>query len=57
MQFTAAQIALIINARVEGNPDAVVNSFGKIEEAKRQKHPAIWQRRTHPHASKSRIDR
>lgn len=34
MQFTAAQIALIINARVEGNPDAVVDSFGKIEEAK-----------------------
>ncbi len=33
MQFTAAQIALIINARVEGNPDAVVGSFGKIEEA------------------------
>ena len=34
MQFTAAQIALIINARVEGNPDAVISSFGKIEEAK-----------------------
>lgn len=34
MQFTAAQIALIINARVEGSPDAVVSSFGKIEEAK-----------------------
>lgn len=34
MQFTAAQIALIINARVEGNPDAVIFSFGKIEEAK-----------------------
>lgn len=34
MQFTAAQIALIINARVEGNPDAVVSSLGKIEEAK-----------------------
>lgn len=33
MQFTAAQIALIINARVEGDPDAVVGSFGKIEEA------------------------
>lgn len=33
MQFTAAQIALIINAKVEGNPDAVVGSFGKIEEA------------------------
>lgn len=34
MQFTAAQIALIINARVEGNPDTAVHSFGKIEEAK-----------------------
>src|SRR5205085_9972496 len=34
MQFTAAQIALIIDGRVEGDPDAVVNSFGKIEEAK-----------------------
>ena len=34
MQFTAAQIALIINAKVEGNPEAVVGSFGKIEEAK-----------------------
>lgn len=34
MQFTAAQIALIINARVEGNPDAVVSSLAKIEEAK-----------------------
>ena len=33
MQFTAAQIALLINGRVEGNPDAAVSSFGKIEEA------------------------
>jgi len=33
MQFTAAQIALIINGKVEGNPDAAVASFGKIEEA------------------------
>src|SRR6266542_192061 len=33
MQFTAAQIALIINGKVEGNPDAAVHSFGKIEEA------------------------
>ena len=33
MQFSAAQIALLINARVDGNPDAVVESFGKIEEA------------------------
>ena len=34
MQFTAAQIAQIINGRVEGNADASVSSFGKIEEAK-----------------------
>ena len=33
MQFTAAQISLIINGKVEGNADAVVTSFGKIEEA------------------------
>ena len=34
MQFTAAQISLIINGKIEGNADAVVTSFGKIEEAK-----------------------
>jgi UDP-3-O-[3-hydroxymyristoyl] glucosamine N-acyltransferase len=33
MQFTAAQIAMMINGKVEGNPDAAVASFGKIEEA------------------------
>ena len=33
MTFSAAQIALIIQARVEGNPQAEVASFGKIEEA------------------------
>ena len=33
MQFTAAQVAMIINGKVEGNPDALVHSFGKIEEA------------------------
>lgn len=33
MTFTAAQIAQIINGRVEGNPNASVASFGKIEEA------------------------
>src|SRR5215218_4449311 len=33
MQFTAAQISTIINGRVEGDPDATVTSFGKIEEA------------------------
>lgn len=33
MTFTAAQIALLINGKVEGNADAAVASFGKIEEA------------------------
>lgn len=34
MQFSAAQIAMMISGRVEGNPDASVSSFGKIEEAR-----------------------
>ena len=34
MTFTAAQIALLINGQLKGNPDATVASFGKIEEAK-----------------------
>lgn len=34
MTFSAAQIALLINGKVEGNADARVLSFGKIEEAK-----------------------
>ncbi|MDB5201899.1 MAG: UDP-3-O-(3-hydroxymyristoyl) glucosamine N-acyltransferase [Ferruginibacter sp.] len=34
MQFSAAQIALIIGGKVEGNADTSVASFGKIEEAK-----------------------
>lgn len=34
MQFTAAQIAMMISGKVEGNPEAQVGSFGKIEEAK-----------------------
>ncbi|MEJ7588258.1 MAG: UDP-3-O-(3-hydroxymyristoyl)glucosamine N-acyltransferase [Ferruginibacter sp.] len=33
MQFSASQIALMINGKVDGNPDAMVASFGKIEEA------------------------
>jgi len=33
MQFSAVQIAMMINGKVEGNPDASVASFGKIEEA------------------------
>jgi len=34
MRFTAAQIALMINATVEGDENASVDGFGKIEEAK-----------------------
>ncbi len=33
MVFSASQIALLINGKVYGNPDAAVKSFGKIEEA------------------------
>jgi UDP-3-O-[3-hydroxymyristoyl] glucosamine N-acyltransferase len=35
MNFTASQIALLINGKIEGDANASVNSFGKIEEAKR----------------------
>lgn len=35
MQFTAAQIATIINGKVEGDANAAVSSFGKIEEAQK----------------------
>ncbi len=34
MMFSAAQIAMLIKAKVEGNAEASVNSFSKIEEAK-----------------------
>ena len=33
MQLTAAQIAMMINGKVEGNAETAVASFGKIEEA------------------------
>jgi UDP-3-O-[3-hydroxymyristoyl] glucosamine N-acyltransferase len=33
MQFSATQIALLINGKIEGDPNASVGSFGKIEEA------------------------
>lgn len=33
MQFSAAQIAGLINGKIEGDANASVNSFGKIEEA------------------------
>ena len=33
MQFSAAQIAMMIGGKVEGNADAAAGSFGKIEEA------------------------
>jgi UDP-3-O-[3-hydroxymyristoyl] glucosamine N-acyltransferase len=34
MNFTASQIALLINGKIEGDEHASVNSFGKIEDAK-----------------------
>jgi len=33
MHFTASQIAVIISGQIEGDPDARIASFGKIEEA------------------------
>lgn len=33
MLFSASQIALLINGKVEGDPDVNVGAFGKIEEA------------------------
>jgi len=33
MQFTATQISILVNGKIEGNADAAVTSFGKIEEA------------------------
>lgn len=33
MQFSAAQIAQLINGKTEGDPSVTVSSFGKIEEA------------------------
>jgi UDP-3-O-[3-hydroxymyristoyl] glucosamine N-acyltransferase len=33
MLFTAAQIAILLNGKIEGNAEATVSSFGKIEEA------------------------
>lgn len=34
MEFKAAQIAALISGEVEGNPEASVNTFSKIEEAR-----------------------
>jgi len=33
MTFPASQIGLLINGKIEGDPNVTVNSFGKIEEA------------------------
>jgi UDP-3-O-[3-hydroxymyristoyl] glucosamine N-acyltransferase len=33
MQFTATQISILVNGKIEGNADAAVGAFGKIEEA------------------------
>jgi len=37
LQFTAQQIALMIQGQVEGDAAVAVNNFGKIEEAKKEK--------------------
>lgn len=34
MEFPVAQIAMMVNGKLEGNASAAVSSFGKIEEAK-----------------------
>jgi UDP-3-O-[3-hydroxymyristoyl] glucosamine N-acyltransferase len=34
MQFSAAQIAMLIQGKIEGDPQIFVGSFGKIEEAR-----------------------
>ena len=34
MNYSAQQIALLINGKLEGNPETTISSFGKIEEAK-----------------------
>src|SRR5215471_10893828 len=33
MNFSASQIAMIVNGRIEGDANVEVSSFGKIEEA------------------------
>jgi len=33
MQFTATQISILVDGKIEGDADAAVTSFGKIEEA------------------------
>lgn len=33
MMFTASQIAVLIKGQIEGNPESLANSFGRIEEA------------------------
>src|ERR1700722_419241 len=34
MNYSAQQIAFLVNGKIDGNPEAIVSSFGKIEEAK-----------------------
>ena len=33
MEFTATQISSLINGKIEGDPNVIVSSFGKLEEA------------------------
>lgn len=39
LQFTAQQIAIMIQGQVEGDAAVAVNNFGKIEEAKKEIFP------------------
>ena len=34
MEFSALQIATVLNGTIEGNPEVKVNNFSKIEEGK-----------------------
>ena len=45
LQFTAQQIAIMIQGLVDGDPTAAVNNFGKIEEWRHQKAIEITQQK------------
>ena len=52
MEFTAKQIAEMIGGRVEGNENAAINSFAKIEEGKVPVEPQI-----HPLSLRNTVER
>ncbi|HEY1023767.1 MAG TPA: UDP-3-O-(3-hydroxymyristoyl)glucosamine N-acyltransferase [Sphingobacteriaceae bacterium] len=49
MQFTAQQIALLLNGTVEGNPDVEVSQLAKIEEAEKGSLSFLANPRYEPH--------